>query len=104
MSKEARKSRIAEFRSDRDLLEYPDTQIAARMGMDKGNYSKYINGHQKITLYFLTLFYQAFGAEISAIKLASEIGAPTIEEKLQEFARRLDHIQQVCDRIAEKLC
>jgi transcriptional regulator with XRE-family HTH domain len=102
MKREAHKDRIAEFRSDRNLLDYSDTRIAARMGMDKGNYSKYINGHQRITRYFLTLFYQAFGDELSAIKLATEKAKPTVEEKLEEIAQRLDHLQQICERLAEK--
>jgi transcriptional regulator with XRE-family HTH domain len=93
--------RIAEFRSDRDLLEYTDTHIARRMGIDKGNYSKYINGHQPITQYFLSLFYQAFGDELSDIKLATGARNPTIEERFDELARRLDYLQQVCDRIVE---
>jgi len=74
------------------------------MGIDKGNYSKYINGHQRITRYFLTLFYQAFGSELSAIKLATGKSNPTMEEKLEEIARRLDHLQQICERLAEKHC
>jgi len=102
MIREAHKDRIAEFRSDRDLLDYSDTQIAARMGIDKGNYSKYINGRQRITRYFLTLFYQAFGDELSAIKLAGKKGNPTIEEKFEELSRRIDHLQQICNRLAEK--
>jgi transcriptional regulator with XRE-family HTH domain len=102
MIREAHKDRIAEFRSDRNLLDYADNQIAARMGMDKGNYSKYVAGQQRITRYFLTLFYQAFGDELKAIKLATGKANPTVEEKLEEITRRLDHLQQICERLAEK--
>ena len=102
MIKEAHKDRIAEFRSDRNLLDYSDTQIAGRMGINKGNYSKYVNGQQRITRYFLTLFYQAFGDELKAIKLAAEVANPTVAEKLEEIALRLDHLQQICERLVEK--
>jgi len=102
MNKGAKEGHIDEFRSDRELLDYPDTHIAARMGIDKGNYSKYINGRQRITRYFLTKFYQAFGDELSAIKLATGKRSPTIEERLDEVARRVDQIQKECDRLTEK--
>lgn len=57
--------RIEKFFVDRDILQnYNDVDIAKKMGVDKSNYSSYVNRRKPITNAFLNKFYYAFEEEI----------------------------------------
>ncbi len=64
MSQPVGYDRIVKFWQDRKLLPYNDIEVAARIKVDKSNYSSYVNGRYPITNNFLRKFYAAFGDEL----------------------------------------
>jgi hypothetical protein len=67
MSYPVDKLEIDQFRADRKLLPYDDIRIAAKMGVDRSNYSKAFN-KGPITHAFLEKFYGAFRQELLIIR------------------------------------
>ncbi|HEY6900912.1 MAG TPA: helix-turn-helix transcriptional regulator [Puia sp.] len=68
MSSQVDQQRIDKFKEDRQRLPYNDAILAQRMGVNKSNYSSYINGRKRITEAFLRKFYLAFGEELNPIR------------------------------------
>jgi predicted nucleic acid-binding Zn-ribbon protein len=50
------------------MLPYNDVVVAERMGINKSNFSSYINGHKPITINFLKKFYEVHGREINELR------------------------------------
>jgi len=69
MSQPVREDRIAKFYQDRSLLPYNDGEIGNKMGVNKSNYSSYVNGRYPITNIFLRKFYAVFGEELNKISI-----------------------------------
>jgi len=67
MSSQVDTLQIDQFRADRILLPYDDIHIAAKMGVDRSNYSKAVN-KGPITHAFLRKFYRAFQHELVIIR------------------------------------
>jgi len=68
MAQRADGDSLSRFLQDRELLSYNDAGIAKGMGMDRSNFSSYVNGHLPITKSFLRRFYSAFGPELQVIR------------------------------------
>ncbi|WP_431210353.1 hypothetical protein ACQ86N_30620 [Puia sp. P3] len=68
MAQRADGESLSRFLQDRELLPYNDAEIARGMGMDRSNFSSYVNGHLPITKSFLRRFYSAFGEELQGIR------------------------------------
>jgi len=84
----ATRQQIKQFHSDRKQLPYNDCKIAALLQIDKGNYSKYVNDRQPITLRFLGLFYETFQAELAEIAK----GIPVSPSVWEICSRQMDMI------------
>jgi len=72
MSNRADIDSVTRFHNDRQFLQYNNTYIASAMGMDRSNYSSYVNGHLPITKGFLHRFYKIFDPEIQSVKRERE--------------------------------
>lgn len=84
-----RPSDFIQFRDDLELLltVFTAQELASRMGKDKGNFSKKLNGVEPITLRFLTDFYQTLDPLIArarqgarAHEILEELAEPSKEE------------------------
>jgi len=67
MSFRVDKAKIVQFRKDRALLCYNDMEVAARMRVDRSNYSKAVT-KGPITYTFLNKFYDTFREELTIVK------------------------------------
>jgi len=96
MGKRADNDSLRKFLQDRELLPYTDAVTSARMGMDRSNFSSYVNGHLPITTSFLRRFYSVFGNE-----LVKKEG--TVEPLLREVIAILKHLDLTQSAILEAL-
>lgn len=83
-------NRIDKFYEDRQYLPYNDAEIAARMGIGKSNYSRYMNSRAPITNVFLKKFYAAFGAELESLRQEQNVSG--LEEKMAGLESRVERL------------
>ena len=114
MAQRADGESLSRFLQDRELLPYNDAEIARGMGMDRSNFSSYVNGHLPITKSFLRRFYSAFGEELQGIREkkrgdfedkgvgerldAVEGGLRVVEEGLRQDGVRLGELEERVER------
>ena len=93
------KAQIVQFRKDRALLQYNDTEIAARMRVDRSNYSKAVT-KGPITYAFLKKFYGAFREELTIIKERVKTDLPNFKGGgPSDLLRRIDEMLAQVDRL-----
>jgi len=99
MSFQVDKAQIVQFRKDRALLQYNDTEIAARMRVDRSNYSKAVT-KGPITYAFLKKFYGAFREELTIIKERVKADLPNFRSgRPDDLLRRFDEMLVQVDRL-----
>jgi transcriptional regulator with XRE-family HTH domain len=96
---------LGRFLQDRELLPYRDADIARRMGMDRSNYSSYVNGHLPITKGFLRRFYGVFGEEIHVLQEKARLMK---KERIQsseynELSKRMDALESTIKWILQEV-
>jgi len=85
---------ILKFHTDRNLLPITDAEIARSMGMDRSNYSSYVNGHLPITLFFLRKFYSAWGDKIDTLKLKNEVESSEVAEIVKTLSVKVGVLEK----------
>ena len=99
MSFQVDKARIVQFKKDRALLPYNDLEIAARMRVDRSNYSKAVT-KGPITYSFLKKFYDAFHEELTIIKESVKADLPNCKgSQSNDLLRRFDEMLAQVDRL-----
>jgi len=96
MSFPVNKLEIDQFRADRKLLPYDDIRVAAKMGVDRSNYSKAFN-KGPITHGFLEKFYGAFRQELLIIRDSQKSGYAGSHGIHSMYASLTELMQQAID-------
>jgi len=96
MTQRADGESLGKFLRDRELLPYNDAEIARRIGMDRSNFSSYINGHLPITRSFLRRFYTVFGPEVEVMRERRKgvLEGNGIRERLDAMEERLNWLTE----------
>jgi len=93
------KAQIVQFKKDRALLPYNDLEVAARMRVDRSNYSKAVT-KGPITYTFLKKFHDAFREELTIIKQRIQAGRPNFKGgQSDDLLRRFDEMLAQVDRL-----
>lgn len=95
MSRRATSEAVQQFKEDRELLNYTDAEIGRRMGIDRSNFSSYINGNLPITKDFIRRFYYAFLNEVLTIKRErEEVAAPDLLQRVERLEEVVEQLKQ----------
>jgi len=96
MAQRADGESLGKFLRDRELLPYNDAEIARRMGMDRSNFSSYINGHLPITRSFLRRFYSVVGPEVEVMRERRKgiLEGNGVRERLDAMEERLNWLME----------
>jgi len=100
MSQTVTQPEIDQFKADRELLPYRDSEIAKSMGMDRSNFSSYYNGKLPITRAFLRRFYFV---HLDEIKKARQWFATFPEDKASVFENSLKELFIITDGLSKKV-
>jgi transcriptional regulator with XRE-family HTH domain len=96
MAQRADGESLSKFLRDRELLPYNDAEIARRMGMDRSNFSSYVNGHLPITRSFLRRFYSVLGQEVEVMQARRRgvLEGNGVKERLEVVEEKLNWLME----------